>query len=109
MVFSIEVIERTHNGNEYRAHKLFQTLEAASGYLQKKVNCYCTDFDLPDSWDAQDMGGAAPPNKITVAVARLQQLLATQKQTPIRVYGPESQFAGNRPFEILIEELDMEA
>jgi hypothetical protein len=116
MVFIVNYIERTHNGNEHSFRKVFETLELASDWLQLYIQSYCEDYNIPEDWDTADMGNAPPPNKIMFSVPRLRELMVKeaakpkgQRQGQLRVYGPESEFGMNRPLEILIEEVAMNA
>jgi hypothetical protein len=111
MIYTVESITRAHStGSENKVAKIFLTLEAASDWLKFDLECICQDYMWPDSWDAEEMGGAAPPTSDLFNVSRLKLLLAQRKNPSesVLVWGPESNFELQRPVEIRILEMKME-
>ena len=105
--YLVKIVERAHSsGAEHWYERTFLSLEGASKYLQQYLKDIAEDFDYPEDWDVEDMGGAEFPGPEIFSVEKLQEHLTKEKKNfgyDSPIWGPESEYEAQAPREVFLK------
>ena len=85
---------------EYSSNNTFKSLEDAVTYIRDVwYDQFCTEFDYPDVWDADDMG-CPFPIKDDFRIESITDLIRTRKGASLVIFGPYSKYNVYVPTEL---------
>jgi len=94
-------ISRAHSsGSESSAQTVFETADAVIDYLKNTwYDEFCTAYDYPDSWDADDMSMPFPTKE--EFVQSVTDLVRSTKRSTV-LFGPYSEYCALVPSELVL-------
>ena len=101
-------ISRAHSsGSESSSSSSFETLEAAVHYITNDwYDGFCTDYEYPLCWDADDMGMPFPTKEeFTQTVVEKISQIGKKNRWSLSVFAPYSQFCRLVPNEITLSKI----
>ena len=97
------ITDISRNGCEqYSSTTIFKSIEDTVTYIRDVwYDQFCTEFDYPDAWDADDMG-CSFPTKEEFALEKINEKIRTHKGGALVIFGPRSDYCAHVPSELLL-------
>ena len=94
-------ISRAHSsGSESSSQTVFETADAVIDYLKNTwYEDFCTAYDYPDAWDAEDMNSSFPTKEEFVQM--VTDLVRSTKRSTV-LFGPYSEYCALVPSELVL-------
>ena len=102
MYYVLTDISRAHSsGSETSGQTVFKTADAVIEYLKNSwYDDFCSSYDYPDSWDAEDMSMPFPTKE--EFVKSVTDLVHSTKRSTV-LFGPYSQYCALVPCELVLQ------
>lgn len=105
MPFIIETTYRAHSsGYETSNRSIFQTLDDAVKYITNDwYTDICRDYEYPELWDEEDMGGIPFPTQQEFTDTVKEKVSKMKKQ--VEIFAPYSDYCALVPLELRLYEV----